>query len=123
MNRKVLAAIVVTLTLSAAASAGTIGGKVSGVPTESVVYVEAIAGKTFQPPPPMPRWIRRLSYFSRAFSSYNKAQLWTSRTATPWRITSRGVRSEATRDWRTTWEPGRRERSVPSNLIMPERFL
>ena len=47
MNRKVLVAIVVTLALSAAASAGTISGKVSGVPTESVVYVEAIAGQNF----------------------------------------------------------------------------
>ena len=45
-----LGAIVATLTLSAAASAGTISGKVSGVPTESVVYVEAIAGKTFPAP-------------------------------------------------------------------------
>jgi plastocyanin len=35
---------------SVAASAGTISGKVSGVNGESVVYVEAIAGKTFPAP-------------------------------------------------------------------------
>ncbi len=50
MNRKVLLAIVVTLAVSAAANAGTISGKVSGVSTESVVYIEAIAGKTFPAP-------------------------------------------------------------------------
>lgn len=36
--------------LSLTASAGTISGKVSGVTGESVVYIEAIAGKTFPPP-------------------------------------------------------------------------
>jgi plastocyanin len=36
--------------MSAAASAGTITGKVSGVVGESVVYVEATAGKTFPAP-------------------------------------------------------------------------
>lgn len=47
MNRKVLVATVVSLAFSAAANAGTISGKVSGVSTESVVYIEAITGKTF----------------------------------------------------------------------------
>ncbi|MFZ3191352.1 MAG: hypothetical protein WA180_23035, partial [Candidatus Sulfotelmatobacter sp.] len=50
MNRKVLLAIVVTSAFTAAANAGTISGKVSGVSTESVVYIEAIAGKTFPAP-------------------------------------------------------------------------
>jgi len=36
--------------MGAAASAGTISGKVSGVTGESVVYVEAVAGKTFPAP-------------------------------------------------------------------------
>jgi plastocyanin len=39
---------------SLAASAGTISGKVSGVNGESVVYVEAIAGKTFPVPTEKP---------------------------------------------------------------------
>ena len=39
---------------SLAASAGTINGKVSGVTGESVVYVEAIAGKTFPAPTEKP---------------------------------------------------------------------
>jgi plastocyanin len=39
---------------SVAASAGTISGKVSGVNGESVVYVEAIAGKTFPAPTEKP---------------------------------------------------------------------
>jgi plastocyanin len=43
-----LMALVAAVTLSA--NAGTITGKVSGVKGESVVYVEAIAGKTFPAP-------------------------------------------------------------------------
>lgn len=39
---------------SVAASAGSISGKVSGVTGESVVYVEAIAGKTFPAPTDKP---------------------------------------------------------------------
>jgi plastocyanin len=39
---------------SLAANAGTISGKVSGVTGESVVYVEAIAGKTFPAPTEKP---------------------------------------------------------------------
>ena len=50
MNRNVwiLVAVVVGLTLSA--SAGTISGTVSGVTGQSVVYVDAVAGKTFPAP-------------------------------------------------------------------------
>lgn len=40
----------VALTLAIAANAGTIQGKVSGAKGESVVYVDAIAGKTFPAP-------------------------------------------------------------------------
>jgi plastocyanin len=40
--------------MSLAASAGTISGKVSGVSGESVVYVDAIAGKTFPAPTAKP---------------------------------------------------------------------
>jgi plastocyanin len=50
MNLKILVATVVVLAFAAAANAGTISGKVSGVSGESVVYIEAIAGKTFPAP-------------------------------------------------------------------------
>jgi len=46
----VMAVVAVTM-LSLAASAGTISGKISGVSGESVVYVEAPAGKTSRPHP------------------------------------------------------------------------
>jgi len=49
----VMAVVAVTM-LSLAASAGTISGKISGVSGESVVYVEAPAGKTSPPPPRSP---------------------------------------------------------------------
>src|SRR5579885_3192491 len=54
MKRNILLAIVVVTTLSLIASAGSIGGKVSGVAGESVVYVEAPAGKTFPAPTQQP---------------------------------------------------------------------
>jgi plastocyanin len=44
----VLTALIIGLTL--AASAGTISGQVSGVAGQSVVYLDAIAGKTFPAP-------------------------------------------------------------------------
>ena len=50
-NLVVIAMFVVT---AVAANAGTISGKVSGVTGESVVYVEAVAGKTFPPPTDKP---------------------------------------------------------------------
>jgi plastocyanin len=50
MKGNVLVAVVVTLVVTVAANAGTIKGKVSGVSSESVVYVEAVAGKTFPAP-------------------------------------------------------------------------
>jgi len=50
MKRNVLIALVVAAALTMAANAGTISGKVSGVAGESVVYVDAIAGKTFPAP-------------------------------------------------------------------------
>jgi len=49
MNRSFLALIVI-VGLSAAAFAGTINGKVSGVSGKSVVYVDTIAGKSFPAP-------------------------------------------------------------------------
>jgi len=54
MKRNVLAVLLVTVALTVAANAGTISGKVSGVSGESVVYVEAIAGKTFPAPTQQP---------------------------------------------------------------------
>jgi plastocyanin len=50
MKRNVLVGILAVITLGLVASAGTISGKVSGVNGESVVYVEAPAGKTFPAP-------------------------------------------------------------------------
>ena len=54
MRLSVLTAILVMAALTVAATAGTISGKVSGVAGESVVYVEAIAGKTFPAPTQQP---------------------------------------------------------------------
>lgn len=50
MNRMYALVFVAVLSLTVAASAGTITGKVAGVSGESVVYVDAIAGKTFPAP-------------------------------------------------------------------------
>ena len=50
MKRTALVALMAMAAFSTAAFAGTIHGKVSGVKGESVVYVEAIAGKTFPAP-------------------------------------------------------------------------
>jgi plastocyanin len=50
MKSIALATITVLTALSTAALAGTIHGKVTGVNGESVVYVEAVAGKTFPTP-------------------------------------------------------------------------
>src|SRR5271157_1702488 len=50
MKRTFMMVMAVVAMMSLAASAGTISGKVSGVTGESVVYVEAIAGKTFPAP-------------------------------------------------------------------------
>ena len=50
MKKRSLVSLAVITTLSTAAFAGTIHGKVSGVSGESVVYVEAVPGKTFPAP-------------------------------------------------------------------------
>ena len=50
MKRNVLMAAVVIGVLVVSASAGTVSGKISGVTGESVVYVDAVAGKTFPAP-------------------------------------------------------------------------
>jgi plastocyanin len=50
MNRNIVLIVMAVLTLTLAASAGSISGKVSGVSGESVVYVDTIAGKTFPAP-------------------------------------------------------------------------
>ena len=47
MKRTFLIIITVIMSLRVAANAGTISGSVSGVAGESVVYIEAILGKTF----------------------------------------------------------------------------
>jgi plastocyanin len=50
MKRNVLILIAVVAGIALAASAGTISGQVSGVAGPSVVYVDAISGKTFPAP-------------------------------------------------------------------------
>src|SRR5437660_2469060 len=54
MKRNSIIVVAVLALVSLVASAGTINGKVSGVTGESVVYVEAIAGKTFPAPTEKP---------------------------------------------------------------------
>jgi len=50
MKRNVLILLAVVIVFTLAASAGTIGGQVSGVAGQSVVYVDTISGKTFPAP-------------------------------------------------------------------------
>jgi plastocyanin len=50
MKRSVLILIAVVTGIALVANAGSITGQVSGVPGQSVVYVDAIAGKTFTAP-------------------------------------------------------------------------
>jgi len=50
MRRNFMLVIVVVVSLTLTASAGSISGKVSGMSGESVVYVDTIAGKTFPAP-------------------------------------------------------------------------
>lgn len=50
MTRTFLITVLVVLVMRTVASAGTMSGKVSGVPGESVVYVDLIQGKTFPVP-------------------------------------------------------------------------
>ena len=54
MKRTLMMMVAGVAMLSVAANAGTISGKVSGVTGESVVYVEAPAGKTFPAPTEKP---------------------------------------------------------------------
>jgi plastocyanin len=54
MKRNLMVVVALLTALTLAASAGTISGKVSGVTGESVVYVEAVAGKTFPAPADKP---------------------------------------------------------------------
>jgi plastocyanin len=54
MRRNFLQVMFLSVALSLTAQAGTISGKVTGVPGESVVYVEAVAGKTFPAPAQQP---------------------------------------------------------------------
>jgi plastocyanin len=50
MKRNAIAAPLMALAVTAAANAGTIKGKVSGVSGESVIYIEAVSGKSFPAP-------------------------------------------------------------------------
>lgn len=59
MKANFLQAVLFSMVLSIAAKAGTITGKVAGVPGGSVVYLEAIAGRTFAPPAEQPIMAQR----------------------------------------------------------------
>lgn len=50
MKRSLFLVMVAVCSLALAANAGSISGRVSGVTTESIVYVDTIAGKTFPSP-------------------------------------------------------------------------
>jgi plastocyanin len=50
MKRALLCAVLLIAALSIPAMAGSIEGKVAGVPGKSIVYVDTISGKTFPPP-------------------------------------------------------------------------
>jgi plastocyanin len=63
MQHRFLQAVFLAAALSLTAQAGTITGKVTGVPGESVVFVEAIAGKTFPPPAEQPVMAQRRLMF------------------------------------------------------------
>jgi len=63
MQRNLLQLVFLGVALSLTARAGTISGRVSGVPGASVVYVEAIAGKTFPAPAEHPVLAQRRLMF------------------------------------------------------------
>ncbi len=63
MKRNILQLAILSLTLSLAAQASTISGKVAGVSGGSVVYVEAIPGKTFPPSTQSPILVQRRLMF------------------------------------------------------------
>src|SRR5580704_6271491 len=50
MQQKLLRVMFLGLALSLAARAATLSGKVTGVPGSSIVYIEAISGKSFPAP-------------------------------------------------------------------------
>jgi plastocyanin len=63
MQRNLLQVGFLSMALSLTAYAGTISGKVTGVPGQSVVYIEAIAGKTFPAPAQQPVMAQRRLMF------------------------------------------------------------
>jgi hypothetical protein len=120
MKRIALVSIIVMLALGTAAFAGTLHGKVSGVSGESVVYVEAVAGKTF--PAPATTHHHRPEgpdVCAAHYRSSSRAQRSNFSTATAWRITSSGPRSAATRSLGITWAHGHRVEANPSNSMIP----
>lgn len=59
MTRSLITAMAVAVVMSSTAGAGTLSGKVAGAAGASVVYVEAIAGKTFSAPAQPPVMAQR----------------------------------------------------------------
>jgi plastocyanin len=116
MKKIALATIAVITAFSTAAFAGTIHGKVSGVKGQSVVYVEAVAGKTF------PRACATRHHGPEgpdvcaphpvAIQQGTTVEFLNSDSV---RTTSSGPRSAATKSWDTTWAPGPRVSGNRSN--------
>jgi len=76
VKRDLVLVMAVVAALSSAASAGTISGKVSGLPGESVVYVESIPGKTFPAPTEKPVIDQRRIMFRPHITVCSRARLW-----------------------------------------------
>jgi hypothetical protein len=92
MNRKWVLIFVATLTLTLAANAGSISGKVSGGSGESVVYVDTIQGKTFPAPAEHPVMDQKGLLFQPHILVVQAGTTWTLSTATEWPTTSTGPR-------------------------------
>ena len=109
MIRTVLLAVLSGMVLLTSALAGEIQGKVSGAAGTSVVYVDAIPGKTFPPPvttlPDRPEGIDVSAPYSRGA---RWARRLTSRIAIRCSTICSGHRSMATRNLGTISGPGRK---------------
>ena len=97
MKKTSLVSFAVMAALSTSAFAGTIHGKVSGVNGESVVYVEAVAGKTFPAPAQHVTIDQKGLDVRAAHSVLRKARRSNFSTATALRTTSSGPPSAGTK--------------------------
>ena len=116
---KLRAGVLMTLlaALSMAAWAGDIEGKVTGMKGKSVVYVDAIAGKTFPAPKDHPVMDQKGLMFSPHILTVQQGTTVDSRTATPCNTMLFGPRSAVIRKRGTISEPGPKVKSVLSRLL------